>query len=176
MRSATAQPVEAPPPPPRSDAEISRDSLTPYVGLPVSSRTLHTPPRDDGFDDETRTDRKKFEIPERFDEPTGAGAAPVDEASADHPVRTMRPPEGIDIDIDVDIEHENQATSRGDALTAILGLPAHPPNEEEETATMHLTPEIRARIEQMTRTRAPAPVEDPTRPPPTRRMGKPPRE
>ena len=37
---------------------------------------------------------------------------------------------------------------------------------------MQLTPEIRARIEQMARGAAPAiPVEDSTRPPPTRRMG-----
>jgi len=175
MRSATAQPVEAPVPAPRSAAELSRDSLTPYVGLPVSSRTLHTHARDDGFDDETRTDRKKFEIPERFDEPTGARPSPaVDEASADHPVRTMRPPEGVDIDIDVDLEHEGQSTSRGDALTALLGLPMNQPKEDEETATMHLTPEIRARIEQMSRGAPAVPVEDPTRPPPTRRMGKPP--
>jgi serine/threonine-protein kinase len=183
MRSATASPVEAPLPAPRSEAEQSRDSLTPYVGLPVSSRTLHTAaPRDDGFDDETRTDRKRFEIPERFDEGPGAAAsAAVDEASADHPVRTMRPPEGIDIDIDVELEHEGQRTSRGDALTALLGLAVNqpnalsPPNQDEETATMQLTPELRARIEQMSRGGAPAvPVEDSTRPPPTRRMGKPP--
>jgi serine/threonine protein kinase len=175
MRSATASPAEPPLSAPRSEAERSRDNLTPYVGLPVSSRTLHTAPSGDGFDDETRTDRKKFEIPGRFDEPTGAVASPVvDEASAEHPVRTMRPPEGVDIDIDVDLEQEAQHTSRGDALTALLGLPAQVPNQEEETATMQLTPEIRARIEQMSRPGGPVmpPLEDSTRPPPTHRMGK----
>ena len=171
--SATSLPVEAHAP--HSEAEGSRDSLTPYVGLPVSSKTLHTPSRDDGFDDETRTDRKKFELPGRFDEPTVAVQSPVDEASADHPVRTMRPPEGVDIDIDVDLEQESQSTSRGDALATLLGEPANLPPQDEETATMQLTPELRARIEQMTRSAgATAPTEDSTRPPPTRRMGKPP--
>lgn len=172
LRTATAQPVDAPLPAPRSEGG-GRDSLTPYVGLPaVSSRTLHTPPRDDGFDDETRTDRKKFELPERFDEPTGAERPPVDEASAEHPVRTVRPPpEGVDIDIEVDLEQDGQSTSRGEALTALLGLPENLPNQEEETATMQLTPELRARIAQMTQAAA-VPAED--RAPPTRRMGKPP--
>lgn len=171
MRSATASPS----PGPHSEPERSQDNLTPYVGLPVSSRTLHTPAaaravgNNDQFDDETRTDRKKFVLPERFEEPGGAPAdALVDEASADHPVRTMRPPEGVDIDIEVDLEQEAQNTSRGEALTALLGLPAPSPNQEEETATMQLTPEFRARIEEMSR----APLEDPTRPPPTHRMGK----
>lgn len=173
MRSATALPVEPAAPAPSIDAD-RRESLTPYVGLPASSRTLLAAQRDE-FDDETRTDRKKLELPRRFDEPADAAAAAVDEASADHPVRTVRPPQGVDIDIDVDIDIERQ-TSRGDALAELLGLPANQPGPEEETATMHLTPEIRARIEQMTRTLAPVPVEDPTRPPPTRRMGKPPRE
>ena len=172
MRSATEVPAD-PPRPPQREAEGTRDNFTPYVGLPVSSRTLHTPPRDDGFDDETATDRKKFSIPERFDDPTGAVRAPVDEASAEHPVRTMRPAEGIDIDIDVELEHESLSTSRSEGLTALLGLPTNLPNQDEETATMQLTPEIRARIEQMTRA-AGAPAEDSTRPPPTRRMGKPP--
>ena len=170
LRTATAQPVDAPPPAPRSEGG-GRDGLTPYVGLPVSSRTLHTPAREDNFDDETRTDRKKFEIPERFDEPTGAARSPVDEASAEHPVRTVRPPEGGDIDIEVDLEQDGQRTSRGEALTSLLGLPVNLPNQEEETATMHLTPELRARIEQMTQAAA-VPAED--RAPPTRRMGKPP--
>jgi serine/threonine-protein kinase len=178
MRSATvATATEAAAPSSRSHVEPSRDNLTPYVGLPVSSRTLHTAapaPRDDAFEDETRTDRKKFEVPERFEEPTRAVPSPaVDEASADHPIRTVRPPAGVDIDIDVDLEPESH-TSRGDALTAILGAAANQPNQDEETATMQLTPELRARIEQMSRPGTPAVPVDDSRPPPTRRMGKPP--
>ena len=53
----------------------------------------------------------------------------------------------------------------------MLGLPVNLPNQEEETATMQLTPELRARIAQMTQAAA-VPAED--RAPPTRRMGKPP--
>jgi serine/threonine protein kinase len=154
----------------RSAAALPDRSLAPQVGPPVSSQTIHTAPtrvvralEQDGFDDETRTDRKRFEIP--------------DETSADHPVRTMRPPNGVagEIEVDIDVEHEGQSTSRGDALTAILGLPPNP-NQEEETATMQLTPEIRARIEEMSRAAPPSPppsfpVEDPNRPPPTHRMG-----
>ena len=176
MRSAPAAspPVEPAVPVSRSEASQRDHSLTPFVGLPLSSRTLHTPPRDDGFDDETRTDRKKFEVPARFDAPGGAAPTAVDEASADHPIRTVRPPEGVDIEIEVDLEQESQSTSRGEALTALLGLPAQQLNQDEETATMQLTPELRARIEQMSRSGAPVPVEDPNRPPPTRRMGKPP--
>ena len=124
-----------------------------------------------GFDDETRTDRTKFETPERVDEPTRAARSPVDEASAEHPVRTARPPAGADIEIDVDLENEGASTSRGDARTALLGLPVDLPHQEEETATMQLTPELRARIAQMTQAAA-VPAED--RAPPTRRMGKPP--
>lgn len=172
--SAREMPVAAAAPVALAEAS-RRDNLTPYVGQPASSRTLHTAaPQDDGFDDETRTDRKKFDLPERFDEPMGAAAAPVDEASAEHPLRTMRPLEGVDIDIDVDLEPEGQRTSRGDALAQLLGLPPQQPNQEEETATMQLTPELRARIEQMSRGSAPVPVDDSNRPPPTRRMGKPP--
>ncbi len=170
--AATALPVEANEP---HGDERSRDGLTPYVSLPVSSKTLHTPSHDDGFDDETRTDRKKFELPGGFDDPTEATRSPVDEASADHPVRTVRPPEAVDIDIDVDLDHESQTTSRGEALAALLGSPVNLPNQDDETATMQLTPELRARIEQMARgAGATAPAEDSTRPPPTRRMGKPP--
>jgi hypothetical protein len=107
----------------------------------------------------------------------------VDEASADHPVRTARPPASMDIDIEVDLEPEGPATSRGDLL-ADLELQHHaaPPGrqtgEDEETATMQLTPEVRARIAQMTkaaadRAAAARQIEDSAGAPATRRVTKP---
>jgi serine/threonine protein kinase len=102
----------------------------------------------------------------------------VDEASAEHPIRTLRPPSAVDmgIDIDVVVEHEEPAaTSRGGDIAASLLRSKRRTDEEDETETMQLTPEVRARIEAMTRQAAAsaASVEDSTRPPPTRRLTKP---
>ncbi len=101
----------------------------------------------------------------------------VDEASAEHPVRTLRPPSAVDMDIDIDVvlEHEDPAaTSRGGDIAAALSRSKRRTDEEDETETMQLTPEVRARIEAMTRHAASAAsIEDSTRPPPTRRLTKP---
>jgi serine/threonine-protein kinase len=116
-----------------------------------------------------------------YDDETGTGAKHVDlsidEASADHPIRTVRPPPAADIDIDVDVDfpmdHDDAATSRGDELADLLGLSGKRRTDgEEETETMQLTPEVRARIEQMTKAAAEAAsaTEDTNRPPPTRRL------
>ncbi|HSO34343.1 MAG TPA: serine/threonine-protein kinase [Labilithrix sp.] len=101
---------------------------------------------------------------------TVAARVDVDEASADHPVRTLRPPaaepgDGA-IDVEVDIEEP--------ALTTRSGR-IEEPEEEEETATMELTPALRERIEQMaTPSRPPGREESSSRPPPTRPL-RPPR-
>jgi serine/threonine protein kinase len=138
------------------------------------------PTTGDDYEDETRTDQKlALTAAERLQ------AGMNDEASADHPIRTVRPPSpnaSLDIEIDVEVEHDEPATSRGQDLATVLGLPLRPrgENEEEETETMQLTPEMRARIEQMSKTATTAAmpvssVEDSSRPPPTRRLTKPPR-
>ena len=116
---------------------------------------------------------------EHLDVTVTAQAQPqvVDEASAEHPVRTLRPPSAVDMDIDIDVvvEHEDPAaTSRGGDIAAALSRSRRRTDEEDETETMQLTPEVRARIEQMTRQQVPgSSIEDSTRPPPTRRLTKP---
>jgi serine/threonine protein kinase len=104
----------------------------------------------------------------------------VDEASAEHPIRTMRPPSAVDMDtdihihIDVLVEHDDPATSRGGDIAATLSRSKRRTDEEDETETMQLTPEVRARIDAMTRQAASgASIDDSTRPPPTRRQTKP---
>ncbi|MBX3185574.1 MAG: serine/threonine protein kinase [Labilithrix sp.] len=142
--------------------------------MPPSDQTIDNRPAPDrsmmdDYDDETRTDRKLALV-----------EAALDEASADNPSRTVRPPSIADIDVDVDFEHDDPTTSRGtDIATALLTVNMRKPkqaDEEDETETMQLTPEVRARIEQMTKTAAftppsaPKPREDSSRPPPTRRL------
>lgn len=154
---------------------------------PIASRTgrsgENVPSVDDAYEDETSTDRHR----------DGLVAAArqmgleshLDEGSADHPMKTVRPPATADIDIDVEFEADrpDPATSRGYDMTAALGLDKRA-SEDDETETMQLTPEIRARIEQMTRTaqnpRSVEPIPPPqsskkerhsSRPPPTRRLG-----
>jgi eukaryotic-like serine/threonine-protein kinase len=141
---------------------------------PPSAHATDRPPAEDPFDDETRTDRQRIDV--------NAGIVSrdiADEASADHPIRTVRPPgppPGTDIEIDVLVEHEAApATSRAGDLSHVLGLAMKGVGEEEETQTMQLTPEVRARIARMKGGTAPASsVEDSNRPPPTRRLTKPP--
>jgi serine/threonine-protein kinase len=134
----------------------------------------------DEYEDETRTDQKLAVTAAELLE-----AGMIDEASADHPIRTVRPPRPpapeIEIEVEVDqglLDQEEPKTSRGTDLATALGLAAgkaRDAEEEEETATMQLTPEVRARIEQMTKAaRGPASaIEDSTRPPPTRCFPKP---
>jgi hypothetical protein len=136
----------------------------------------------DEYDDETRTDQN-LGLSVAAAQHLQAGM--IDEASADHPIRTVRPPRPqappeIEIEVDVEhgLEHDEPQTSRGTDLTTALGLAAakgRETDEDEETATMQLTPEVRAHIEQLTRAaRGPAStIEDSTRPPPTRRAPKP---
>jgi serine/threonine-protein kinase len=134
----------------------------------------------DDYEDETRTDQNiELSAAERLQ------AGMVDEASADHPIRTVRPPRAppppevdIEVEVDIDVEHEEPRTSRGTELSAALGRAAgkaRDAEEDEETATMQLAPEVRAHIERMTRAAVgPASaIEDSNRPPPTRRFPKP---
>jgi serine/threonine-protein kinase len=171
------------------------------AAVSISESGARTSPRADRdrdlFDDETRTDQKQLDV--TLSANVAQLGIVVDEASADHPVRTVRPPPSMpDADgIDVHVEHEEPATSRGDDLSAALAaVKQRRADEDEETATMPLTPEVRASIERFTRrgaaeppvppaptapssTPVPAPpasaFEDATRPPPTRRLTKPPR-
>lgn len=153
---------------------------------PTSPASAHATDRPVGgspeelYEDETSTDPTHEAVVEAMIAQLGAEA--IDEASADHPVRTVRPPrpapsEAGELEIDISVEHEDPATSRGADVTAVVGLAKRRhPDDEDETETMELTPEVRARIEQMTRNAAPPhPIEDSNRPPPTRRLTKPPR-
>lgn len=184
---------------------LPASALTPASGplsktAPPSAAHVTERPRapapEELYDDETSTDadRKSIDtIIANHDAGSAsrqgghhASAARVpDEASADHPVRTVRPPSIADMgEIDVIVEPDAPATSRGGDLATALGLSSSI-EEDEETETMQLTPEVRARIEQMTKSgrapvaaaRAPAPapasVDDSNRPPPTRRLTKP---
>jgi hypothetical protein len=145
-------------PPPSSEPSVE---LTPFVGrLPVIAAP-------EMFDDETRMDQKPLDFT--------VGAGVVDEASAEHPVRTVRPPSPGDFEIDVVVD-QDPATSRGGDLSAALARSKRRTDEDDETETLQLTPEVRRRIEQMTKQaqQPPQPLansaEDETRPPPTRRL------
>jgi serine/threonine protein kinase len=156
-----------PMPAPRPAAGVRPEQMMAAAAGPVTDRPA--PRADELFDDET-TDRRHLDV-------TLAGQV-VDEASAEHPVRTVRPPSAVDIDIDVVIDHDDPSTSRGSDVQAALSRSLRRPDEEDETETMQLTPEVRRRIEQMTKQQVPAQVpasdvEDATHPPPTRRLTKP---
>jgi serine/threonine-protein kinase len=162
---------------PRRGSASLRSAPIATADAESAERTLRRADRTkDVFDDETRTDQKQIDVTLSANVGHrgvdigalrhGAGVAidTIDEASADNPVRTVRPPPSmVEVDIEVHVEHEEPATSRGAELAAALKA-----EEDEETATMQLTPEVRARIDQMTR---PSPVEDSNPPPPaTRRV------
>lgn len=153
--------------------------------LPPSAATKTDPPMNgDDFEDETSTDRHHEEIVAAA-RSMGVGVDPLDESSADHPMKTMRPPSAADIDIDVtfDADRPDPATSRGVDIAEALALRSKRTSEEDETETMQLTPEIRARIEQMTRAATTQQQIPPSskkerhssKPPPTRRLGNKPR-
>ncbi|MDB5214912.1 MAG: hypothetical protein JWO86_2839 [Myxococcaceae bacterium] len=162
-----APPSAATDAPPQTPPSSDRSEYTPFVGrapMPVPRPAAGV----------------KAERPEEQDVTVSAPAqvqlVDVDEASAEHPVRTVRPPSAVDMDISIDVvvEHDDPATSRGGDIAAALSRSTRRTDEEDETETMQLTPEVRARIEQMTRQQAPgSSIEDSTRPPPTRRLTKP---
>ena len=192
---AFSLPASALMPPPRSVTDASQVSrgpqskTSPPSGAHPTDRPLRAARPQDLYDDETSTDtdRKSIDAIIAGSPSRGARVAPdaPDEASADHPIRTVRPPSAIDMEIEVLIEQDAPATSRGGDLATALGLATKMSDEDEETETMELTPEVRARIAQMTRSGGPTPaaqphqpppassVEDSNRPPPTRRLTKP---
>ncbi len=120
-----------------------------------------------------RAEPSQNEAPPDVNDVTMSAHVAVDEASADHPMRTLRPGVTIDlgdgtIDVDVDMAEPPQTTR---------GAANREEEEEEETATMELNPELRARIEQMTTPGETFVSEDASRssrPPPTRPL-RPPR-
>jgi len=118
-------------------------SANPHL-RPASARALQEELRS-VFDGPKRVSAPVPAEPNHTDVTVSAPVDFIDEASADHPNRTLRPPtsdpgDGA-IDVDVDI---GEPSAHG-GLTA-----KHDDGEEEETATMDLTPELRARIEAMT--------------------------
>lgn len=168
-------------------ASLVDAAASPSIEMPPASATKRPTAMRAGdlYEDETSTDtdtdRKSIQALARAIEGT------VDEASADHPIRTVRPAAPTagetDIEIDVDMSHDSEddepTTSRGTDLAALLhaATPKSTPrnsveDEEDETQTMQLTPAVRARIEQMTKTGATSRTEDPSGPPPTRRIPK----
>ena len=169
----------------------------PHTAPPSALSTERPNIVDDLYGDQTETGRKyiDLQVPSSGvlapSSATAAGSslprfpdpAPVDEASADNPQKTIRPPE-IGIDIEFEAETEAPTTSRESELDAFVrqlraeraarppsGTPSIETKEDEETETMQLTPELRARIEQMTRGSG----DGSAPPPPTRRLLKPPR-
>jgi len=154
------------------------------------------------YDDETRTDRQHQELVAAA-RAAAAARASMDEAGAESPLRTVRPPSAVDIEVDVELEaasqraganvHDDPSTARGLDIAEALALSlrsrgaggGHDDDDgkEEETETMQLTPEIRERIERMTKSAGTMPVAIPVpanKPPaagepapPTRRIGKP---
>lgn len=126
------------------------------------------------YEDESRTDTERRPVdvtaaPAGFAASAGfapSAGKPVDEASADNPLRTLRPPmralatADLDVEIHVEIEHEPPTDP---ALRTR--------DEDEETETMQLTAEVRKRIEQMMKATAEqaAPIEDSNWPPPRKR-------
>jgi serine/threonine protein kinase len=179
MRAAPV--VAVPPPPPTVGAASIIDSS---AHTPRDVRPPSHPPETfvtrseviDGFyEDETRTDNNVEDITNH------AARAPRhdDESSADAPHRTQRPPSAYDIVVDEapieepPVEHapvqDEPHTSPGEQLEAAMRAL----REDEETETMELTAELRARIEAMARAKAappPASTAESSKPPPTRRV------
>lgn len=100
-----------------------------------------------------------------FADPSASHALPTprfDEASADNPQKTVRPPRPsaheIEIEVPIDVHLESEAnhedrTVPGDSVrqAALAAARGRKLGEDEETETMQLTPELRQRIEQMSR-------------------------
>ena len=160
-----------PMPNPRPAAGMRPEQMLPIAPAPAPAGERRAHGTEDMFDDETRADQKPLDA--------AMIAAAVDEASAEHPVRTVRPPSAVDFEVDIVVEHD-PATSRGGDISAALSRSLRRSDEDDETETMQLTPEVRRRIEQMTKQQAPPQAvpppplanqaEDATRPPPTRRL------
>lgn len=139
-----------------------------YSSIPVSATI---PPLDglgdaavpdDPFEEQTRTDRNVHAL---LGDESQAMLARSDEASAESPLRTVPPPPlPVDVDIDVDVDE-----LAGDTQKIRLAR-AGARDDDDETATMELTPEVRAKIDAMTRPREIPDPNDPEPSPHTRRM------
>ncbi len=176
--SLRAAPVVAVPPPPATVSAASAVDSNAHT-----PREVHAPSQppetfasaslslDALYEEETRTDNSIEEI-------TNAGPRPHlggDESSADAPHRTERPPSAYDIQVDEappepeEPAHDEPHTSPGEDFEAAMRAL----REDEETETMELTAELRARIEAMARAKAappPASKAESSKPPPTRRV------
>lgn len=180
----------------RSETDRRPSSAPSYSSIPISATSIPAPPTagealamgiaglriptpaalpvtPDPFEEETRTDRSVSSLLAADPSVAAYAAAHADEASAESPLRTVPPPRGdvgFEIEVDVDAGDETERTRKADVARR---KPAA--DDDDETATMELTPEVRARIEEMTRARAAQPSAPPSRPDPegppqTRRM------
>ena len=113
--------------------------LDPTMLLPRADRSLpklHGDAYGDPGEDELATKAQRF----------------ADEASADNTDRTVPPPPNESID--VTFEDSVDRTVELNVETVVRG---HTPTEEEETETMALTPELRARVDELMRVGPPRP-------------------
>jgi hypothetical protein len=155
---------------------------TSVVDMQMAARAL-----DDMYAEETETNRKFIVDGSLVDASVAlsraVSTAPrFDEASADNPQKTVRPPPSVEVDVAIDVQFDSseseahvddktmpggESKERREAIPRVRNV-----REDEETETMQLTPELRQRIEQMSKPQAPATSDAP---PETRRLSKPPR-
>jgi serine/threonine protein kinase len=173
-----AVPVAVPPPPLPIPVVITDDdgrdvdeeevtNSTPLAAVPPEAAAVAaTLVRADLYEEETRADHDRDALLAMHDRLNA-------EASAENPHRTIPPPHAGSIDVVIDDDPNTMVpvtTSRGDDMEAAI---AKLHREDEETETMQLTPELRERIEQMTRSAAQPSSQTIEQPPETRRLGKP---
>ncbi len=141
------------------------------------------------YEDETATQREALEagaLPKLYaDEPDDELATearrpphmPRDEASADNAARTVPPPATNDTAIDVDVSFDDRTAQTKDRRSAAAAAAHARLAEDDETETMALSPELRARVDHLLATHPaprPAPLPHPAPLPPNRGT-KPPR-
>jgi hypothetical protein len=149
---------------------------------------------DELYSEETETNRKFIIDPSIVMSRPISTAPRFDEASADNPQKTVRPPPSVEVEVPIDVHFESQESEAHQDDKTTPGASGRVPprarnvREDEETETMQLTPELRERIEQMSKPQSaphlpqaappvpPAPprTAPPIDPPPeTRRISKP---
>ncbi len=185
-RVAAQPPASAAAGPTTSRSE-TRESSPSYSSIPVSSSIpvdgflgasalripAAAPVPADPFEEETRTDRNVSDLlgPEVNAVLSGRE---TDEASAESPLRTVPPPAHDEIEVDVDVDAGEETTKTKKPIRDSAGR-VKAADDDDETATMELTPEVRAKIDAMTKAaraagRLDAPLEGPDGAPQTRRM------
>lgn len=140
------------------------------------TETQRAPPHASALDRETGRGVPRLSLGEPEDELSTAarrvdpallriGAGHVDEASAESAERTVPPPPSLDVDVSFDDNTERTIALSPHGATAAVDIA-----EDEETETMELTPELRARVDQLMATKpAPVPIVPKTATKPPRR-------